>query len=111
MNPSSRKHLSHSYNVSALLTVRRMDRKLRERSKSKCVTLAELEVGHRARILQLKVEGLTRRRLLDLGLLPGTETRALMRSPLGDPIAYEIRGSTLALRSGDASKIVVELLS
>jgi len=84
---------------------------LRERSKSKYVTLAEVEVGHRARILQLKVEGLTRRRLLDLGLLPGTEARALMRSPLGDPIAYEVRGSTLALRSEDASKIVVELLS
>jgi ferrous iron transport protein A len=74
-------------------------------------TLAEMKVGQKARVLHLMVEGLTRRRLLDLGLLPGTEVRALMKSPLGSPIAYEIRGSMLALRSDDASKIVVKPLS
>lgn len=61
--------------------------------------------------MRLLVEGLTRRRLLDLGLLPGTEVRALMKSPLGTPTAYDVRGTVLALRSEDASKIVVKLLS
>lgn len=75
------------------------------------MTLAELEVGQRTRVVRLLVEGLTRRRLLDLGLLPGTEVRAVMKSPLGTPTAYEIRGSVLALRSEDASKIVVKTLS
>jgi ferrous iron transport protein A len=71
-------------------------------------TLAEMRVGQKARVVNLMVEGLTRRRLLDLGLLPGTEVRAAMKSPLGSPVAYEIRGSMLALRPEDASKIVVE---
>lgn len=70
-------------------------------------TLAEIKVGQRARVVGLLVEGLTRRRLLDLGLLPGTEVRAVMESPLGTPTAYEIRGSILALRPEDASKIMV----
>ena len=65
-------------------------------------------MGQKARVIRLMVEGLTRRRLLDLGLLPGTEVKAIMKSPLGSPIAYEIRGSMLALRPEDASKIVVK---
>jgi len=75
-----------------------------------CKTLAEMKVGQRARVVRLLVEGLTRRRLLDLGLLPGTEVRTVMRSPLGTPTAYDIRGSVLALRTEDASKIVVKPL-
>jgi len=74
-------------------------------------TLAELEVGQRARVMRLLVGGPTRRRLLDLGLLSGTEVRALMKSPLGTPIAYYVRGTVLALRSEDSSKIVVKPLS
>jgi len=73
-------------------------------------TLAEVKVGQRARVVELLVEGLTRRRLLDLGLLPGTEVKAVMRSPLGTPMAYDIRGSMLALRQEDASKITVKPL-
>ena len=74
-------------------------------------TLAELRIGQRARVLRLLVGGQTRRRLLDLGLLPRTEVKALMKSPLGTPTAYYIRGTILALRSEDAAKIVVKLLS
>ena len=44
-------------------------------------------------------------------LIPGTEVRAVMRGPLNDPTAYDVRGSILALRSEDASKIVVRTLS
>jgi ferrous iron transport protein A len=86
--------------------------KLRLGRVSEYKTLAEIEVGQRVRVVRLLVEGLARRRLLDLGLLPGTEVWAVMKSPMGDPVAYDIRGSVLALRSEDASKIVVvQLLS
>jgi len=84
--------------------------KLQLSGNSEYKTLAEMKVGERAKVVRLLVEGLTRRRLLDLGLLPGTEVRAVMESPMGDPTAYDIRGSVLALRSEDASKIVVEPL-
>ena len=84
--------------------------KLRLSKELECKTLAEVKVGQRARVVELLVEGLTRRRLLDLGLLPGTDVRAVMRSPLGTPMAYDIRGSMLALRSEDALKIRVKPL-
>ena len=74
-------------------------------------TLAEMRIGESARVVRLLVEGPTRRRLLDLGLLPGTEVRAALKSPMGDPMAYDIRGSVLALRFEDASKIVVKPMS
>jgi len=84
--------------------------KLQLSKNSEYKTLAEIKVGQRAIVVRLLVEGLTRRRLLDLGLLPRTEVRALMKSPMGDPTAYDIRGSMLALRSEDASKIIVKPL-
>jgi len=81
-------------------------------SKNKhCQTLAETKVGQKAKVVRLNVEGLARHRLLDLGLLPATEVKAIMRGPLGDPTAYDIRGSILALRSEDASKILVKTFS
>lgn len=48
------------------------------------------------------------RRLQDLGLIPGAVVRCLFRSPMGDPIAYEICGVTVALRKTDAQKILLE---
>jgi ferrous iron transport protein A len=88
-----------------------VERKLQLSKNLGCTTLAEMKVGQKARVVQIVVEGLTRHRLFDLGLLPGTEVKAVMKSPLGSPIAYEIRGSILALRPEDASKIVVKSLS
>lgn len=90
-----------------MCNIRQTERKLPPGENLGYKTLDEIEVGQKARILRLRVEGLTRRRLLDLGLLPGTEVKAVLKSPLGSPIAYEIRGSILALRPEDAAKIVM----
>ena len=72
-------------------------------------TLADLSVGEQAIILELQCKGAYRRRLLDLGLIPGTEVSAVMISPLGTPVAYTIRDSVIALRLEDAFKIIVEV--
>jgi DtxR family Mn-dependent transcriptional regulator len=53
-------------------------------------------------------QGLQRRRLLDLGLVPGTEVTAVMRSPSGDPTGFRIRGAVIALRSDQADLIRVQ---
>lgn len=53
----------------------------------------------------LNVLGNIRRRLLDLGLVPGTHIKAILKSPSGDPKAFEIRGSLIALRFEEASLI------
>lgn len=79
------------------------------RNKDEQETLADIGVGEKVRVLYLQCEGAYRRRLLDLGLIPGTKVKAVILSPLGNPMAYEIRGSIIALRLEDASKIVVKL--
>jgi DtxR family Mn-dependent transcriptional regulator len=48
--------------------------------------------------LSPRCRGVERRRLLDLGIVPGTVVRAEMISPSGDPIAYRVRGALIALR-------------
>ena len=50
------------------------------------------------------------RRLKDLGLVEGTKVKCVLRSPLGDPYAYKIRGAVVAIRKEDASQIMVEAL-
>ncbi|MGE5508299.1 MAG: FeoA domain-containing protein [Chitinophagales bacterium] len=69
--------------------------------------LRDLPVGSRAIVSSITAQGLVRRRLLDLGLVPGTEVAALRKSPLGDPTAFAIRGATIALRSEDSATVAV----
>jgi DtxR family Mn-dependent transcriptional regulator len=72
--------------------------------------LSTLPVGQSARVLALlpACRGAERRRLQDLGLLPGTQVRAEFASPAGDPVAYRIRGALIALRREQADLIQVE---
>lgn len=67
-----------------------------------------LPIGCTSKVRQINAHGALRRRLMDLGLIPDTEIRALRRSLSGDPTLYEIRGVMIALRSEEASKILVE---
>jgi DtxR family transcriptional regulator, Mn-dependent transcriptional regulator len=54
-----------------------------------------------------RVQGAQRRRLLDLGVVPGTVIRAELASISGDPVAYRIRGAVIALRRAQADDIVI----
>lgn len=66
-----------------------------------------LPIGKKATISQLMLTGNMRRRLLDLGFIVGTKVQCLYHSPLGDPTAYLVRGTVIALRQEDASQIIV----
>ncbi len=70
-------------------------------------TLSGLLPGMRGIVNNLEAEGLTRRRLLDLGLVPGTMVESVRRSPAGDPTAFKIRGAVIALRSEVGCKVSV----
>lgn len=72
------------------------------------IPLNKLELNNKAIVKELLSQGMLRRRLLDLGLIEGTEIEALERSPSGDPTAYFIRGAVIAFRSEIASSILVE---
>ena len=71
--------------------------------------LSGLKPGEVGRVVRLSgsCRGLERRRLMDLGILPGTRIQVEMRSPSGDPTAYRIRGTTIALRKEQASHVQI----
>jgi DtxR family Mn-dependent transcriptional regulator len=73
------------------------------------VRLSHLPVGQDAEIVSLSptCQGLTRRRLLDLGFTPGTRLRPVLQTFVGDPRAYRVRGTTIALRRDQASVVIV----
>ena len=73
--------------------------------------LTFLPKGAEACVVRLAndLRGLPRQRLLDLGFVPGARVSVYLISPLGDPTAYDIKGSTVALRSEQSAKILVEL--
>jgi DtxR family Mn-dependent transcriptional regulator len=72
--------------------------------------LSALRPGESGRVLAIsrRCRGVERRRLMDLGILPGTIITAEMRSPNGDPTAYRIREALIALRAEQAELIRVE---
>ena len=70
--------------------------------------LTKLPLGAKGKVTNLTAVGTKRRRLLDLGLIPGTIVKAVRRSPSGDPTAYTIRGTLLALRSEETKLIEVK---
>ncbi|MFY9382037.1 MAG: FeoA family protein [Eubacteriales bacterium] len=76
--------------------------------RSDLISLDKLPVGSFGKVRKLTAEGISRRRMLDLGLIYDTTVEALLKSPVGDPTAYEIRGAVIAMRSEEASKVLVE---
>lgn len=73
------------------------------------MTLDRLAPGRRGTVLALRGAGPARLRLRDLGLTEGAEILCLGRSPLGDPSAYLVGGSAIALRRSESSRIEVEV--
>lgn len=69
--------------------------------------LTSLRPGQRAVVSGLDAAGDMRRRLQDMGLIQGTPVTCVERSPLGDPVAYQIRGAVIALRREDAGTVRV----
>lgn len=69
--------------------------------------LSTLREGAQARVQRLHLTGAMRRRLQELGLVPGTAVRCLRRAPAGSPTAYLICGTVFALRTHDAALIEV----
>lgn len=70
--------------------------------------LSELSQGRKALVVDIHSDDSMRRRLQDLGLIKGTEVTCVQKSPLGDPIAYLIRGAVIALRSEDSSCVQIQ---
>ena len=71
------------------------------------MTLEQAKVGQSFTILHVRGEGALRRRLLDMGILPGTAVTVTGAAPLGDPLELTLRGYTLTLRRADGGLVEV----
>jgi len=74
------------------------------------VSLDLLHPGANARLLEVGGERSFRRRLMELGLLPGTHVRMVRRASVGGVLEIEVRGSRLTVRSAEARSLSVEPL-
>lgn len=74
--------------------------------------LADLPAGVSAEIVGLdeRCQGFSRRRLMDLGFTEGARVRPLLETFAGDPRAYEVRGTLIALRRDQAAQVLVRPL-
>ncbi len=81
-----------------------------ETAKANSIPLAELVYDQKAEIVLLDeaVQGFTRRSFLDLGLTPGTLIYPELKNFFGDPRAYRVRGTLIALRKDQAAQIWVK---
>jgi len=72
------------------------------------MTLKELNTGKSGKVLKVGGENVLRRRLLDMGITPGTLVSMKKAAPMGDPVEIILRGYVLSLRLDDAEKILIE---
>jgi ferrous iron transport protein A len=72
-------------------------------------TLTSIPLGARATVVEIKLPPATRPRLMEMGLLVGTEVELVRFAPLGDPVEIKVRGYHLTLRRNEADQILVRV--
>ncbi|HET9956168.1 MAG TPA: FeoA family protein [Polyangiaceae bacterium] len=71
------------------------------------MNLAELAIGTSAVVTRVGGQGSFRRRLMEHGLLPGTQVELMRIAPLGDPLELLVRGASLSIRRAEALTVEV----
>jgi ferrous iron transport protein A len=71
--------------------------------------LKDFKPGEKGWVKKLTVTGALRRRLLDMGITPGTEIMMKKTAPLGDPLELVLRGYNLAVGKAEAEAVLMEL--
>lgn len=71
------------------------------------LSLSSLMPGEYGIVKNIDEKSQIKNRLFDLGIVPGTKVLCVMKSPLGDPVAYFVRGTLIALRCSDSSRISI----
>ncbi len=70
-------------------------------------SLAEIPLGRAATVLAVEGSRAFRRRLLEMGLVPGTAVKVVTIAPFGDPLQIEVRGGQWSMRRAEAAQIQV----
>lgn len=74
----------------------------------KIITLNNAVIGKEYLIVRVGCSGLIKKRILDLGLIPGSKVKVLREAPLGDPLEIMVSGFPLSIRRAEAACIFVE---
>ncbi len=69
--------------------------------------LGDLKSGERACVESIQGGGAIRRRMMDMGIVPGVELEVVRRAPFGGPLQVRLKGYYLAMRRGECAKIAV----
>ncbi|MDY5770699.1 MAG: FeoB small GTPase domain-containing protein, partial [Anaerovoracaceae bacterium] len=75
------------------------------------ISIDRMQPGQKARVVEITATGPIRRRLLDIGLVSGTEIKCVGKSPAGDPTAFYIRGAVIAIRKEDCMCVIATPLA
>ena len=70
--------------------------------------LSELKPKETGNVKKIYAEGTLRKKLLDMGMIPGTKVEVIKVAPLGNPIDIKVKGYHLSLRKEEAAQILVE---
>ena len=73
------------------------------------LNMRQMKINQAGTIMAIKATGELGRRILDMGLVPGTPIKIQGRAPLYDPVALRVMGCTLMLRNNEADHIEVEV--
>jgi ferrous iron transport protein A len=90
---------------------KQMGREEKQMDGAKKIRLLDGKIGSFIRITSMDIDGVMRRRLLDLGFVPGAIVEVIRRSPLGDPMAFRVSQTTIALRKEESMRIEGELIN
>jgi len=71
--------------------------------------LSELKPGEKGIITRVEGSSAVKRRLLDMGLVKGTEVTMIRKAPLGDPIEFLVKGYNLSLRKVESDNVYVSI--
>ena len=72
------------------------------------MTLDDIKPGESCTVIKLNDTGVTRRRIMDMGITKGVEVTVRKVAPLGDPVDLTVRGYHLSLRKSDCAGIEVK---
>jgi ferrous iron transport protein A len=78
---------------------------------SYAVPLDSLSTGERGVVVRIVMSSRLRRRLMEMGFVPGTIVDVVRWAPLADPIEYRLKGYYISLRRDEAKNILVRRLN
>ncbi len=73
------------------------------------MTLKEMKPGQSGQVVSIGEKGSLKRRIMDMGITPGTAVKVIKTAPLGDPVEINVRGYELSLRKEEAARIEVQV--